>query len=166
LHLFKEIKLIEIVTLLTTGILINLGFIQISDKIRKNNWKLHIWLGRFFAIAVLFIAIEQIVFSFHENFSILGSSGVRLTAFILAGFMIQGLRFMFKRRMFAHGIWMKRTMSALVAIGVSKILVLLLNIDGTDDAQALTAYLFPMLLIVAGYEMKDTFLSKKKQNNR
>lgn len=154
--LFKISLLIQIL------LLIPIGIVQISSKIRKDKWKLHIRLGRLFALSATAVIAGQIYFSFNDNFSLLGASGIRLTAFVLLGFLFQGLNFMRRRRMFAHGIWMKRTLSAIIAVTVSNITVFLICIENMTDSMLATAYLIPAVLAIGGYEAVS---SMKKSGN-
>lgn len=113
-------------------VLAAISFLLVSDKFRKNFWKAHIALGYSYFIISAFITIYIVINTFQRSYGHIAESGMRIAALLWLFYLIQGFRFMLKRRVFAHRIWMKRVLFMNCAVLLAPILLAIFELFGND----------------------------------
>lgn len=113
-------------------VLLFISFLLVNDKFRKNFWKAHRVLGYAYFIISAFISIYIVINTFQRSYGHIAESGMRIAAILWFFYLIQGFRFMLKRRVFAHRIWMKRVMFINCAVLLAPILLAIFEIFGND----------------------------------
>ncbi len=141
-------------------VLLAISFLLVSDKFRKNFWKAHLRLGCGYFIISSFTCIYIIINTFQRSYGHIAESGMRIAALLWLFYLAQGFRFMLKRRVFAHRIWMKRVLFINGAWLLAPILLAIFEIFGDDFplyiALSYTLNILIMLLV-------STIVLNKKQ---
>lgn len=108
------------------------SFLLVNDKFRKNYWKGHLVLGWSYFIISAFISVYIVVNTFQRSYGHVAESGMRIAALLWMFYLVQGFRFMLKRRVFAHRIWMKRVLFMNLAVLLAPIFLAVFELFGDD----------------------------------
>jgi len=113
-------------------VLASISFFLVNDKFRKSFWKAHLALGWSYFIISAFISVYIVINTFQRSYGHVAESGMRIAALLWLFYLIQGFRFMLKRRVFAHRIWMKRVLFINCALLLAPIMLAIFEIFGDN----------------------------------
>lgn len=148
----EQLSLISLISVILLILLLPIGFLQINKKNRDKNWRLHIGVGKFYIGLSILLAAYQVFYSLFAEIRVFEASGLRIGAFIWLGFLVQAIRFTYKSRFFAHGIWTRRCFVMNIITATTMLLLFFVE-EGSTIAVA--SVWLPLLLGLSAYELRE-----------
>lgn len=116
---------------------------------RRKTW--HRWLGRAAGIVVLFVLVPSgIVLSFDAKGGFFVTIGFMLSAAIIAGAMIRGVRAARRHDLAAHAHAMRHVLGQMSVAVISRAMIVGFDVAGVDPGVAYIAALWIPVLAIAG----------------